>query len=243
MDLSKIILNSIKYPFKNIAKLPIIFILFILIAIIPIGKLLNNNYMMLIGGIAFFVFILIVPGYFLNIIKIGSRESAMFPSLNLVNNIYDSIRVLVLRMVYMIVPVAMFFILLSTVAPASFNLLNDFKILSFLATFGLLLVIILVTYLIFEFLLFFAKARLAYHNSLSEALKVNKVIEDIRNIGILNIIKWIVAMIVLAIVVSVVSSFVITIPYVGILIDICVIVPIMESIASYSVGLLYSNIT
>ncbi len=243
MDLSKIILNSIKYPFKNIAKLPIIFILFILIAIIPIGKLLNNNYMMLIGGIAFFVFILIVPGYFLNIIKIGSRESAMFPSLNLVNNIYDSIRVLVLRMVYMIVPVAMFFILLSTVAPASFNLLNDFKILSFLATFGLLLVIILVTYLIFEFLLFFAKARLAYHNSLSEALKVNKVIEDIRNIGIFNIIKWVVAMIALAIVVSVVSSFVITIPYVGILIDICVIVPIMESIASYSVGLLYSNIT
>ena len=78
MDLSKIIFNSIKYPFKNIAKLPIIFTLFILIAIIPIGKLLNNNYLMLIGGIAFFVFILIVPGYFLNIIKIGSRESAMF---------------------------------------------------------------------------------------------------------------------------------------------------------------------
>lgn len=243
MDLSKIIFNSIKYPFKNIAKLPIIFTLFILIAIIPIGKLLNNNYLMLIGGIAFFVFILIVPGYFLNIIKIGSRESAMFPSFNLVNDIYDSIRVLVLRMVYMIVPVAMFFILLSTVAPASFNLLNDFKILSFLATFGLLLVIILVTYLLFEFLLFFAKARLAYHNSLSEALKVNKVIEDIRNIGIFNIIKWVLAMIALAIVVSVVSSFVITIPYVGILIDICVIVPIMESIASYSVGLLYSNIT
>jgi hypothetical protein len=198
---------------------------------------------MLIGGIAFFVFILIVTGYFLNIIKIGSRESAMFPSFNLVNDIYDSIMVLVLRMVYMIVPVAMFFILLSTVAPASFNLLNDFKILSFLATFGLLLVIILVTYLLFEFLLFFAKARLAYHNSLSEALKVNKVIEDIRNIGIFNIIKWVLAMIALAIVVSVVSSFVITIPYVGILIDICVIVPIMESIASYSVGLLYSNIT
>lgn len=243
MDLSKIIFNSIKYPFKNIAKLPIIFTLFILIAIIPIGKLLNNNYLMLIGGIAFFVFILIVPGYFLNIIKIGSRESAMFPSFNLVNDIYDSIMVLVLRMVYMIVPVAMFFILLSTVAPASFNLLNDFKILSFLATFGLLIVIILVTYLLFEFLLFFAKARLAYHNSLSEALKVNKVIEDIRNIGIFNIIKWVLAMIALAIVVSVVSSFVITIPYVGILIDICVIVPIMESIASYSVGLLYSNIT
>ena len=103
MNISKIIFNSVKYPFKNLAKLPIICILFILIAIIPIGKLLDNNYVVLIGVIAFFIFILIVPGYFLNIIKVGTRESAMLPSLNLVNSIQDSIRVLILRMVYMIV--------------------------------------------------------------------------------------------------------------------------------------------
>ena len=49
MNISKIIFNSVKYPFKNLAKLPIICILFILIAIIPIGKLLDNNYVVLIG--------------------------------------------------------------------------------------------------------------------------------------------------------------------------------------------------
>jgi hypothetical protein len=40
-----------------------------------------------------------------------------------------------------------------------------------------------------------------------------------------------------------VSSFVIAIPYVGWLIYICVVIPILESVANYSLGLLYSNIT
>lgn len=243
MDLSNIIFNSLKYPFRNIAKLPIISILFILIAITPIGYLLDNKILILIGVIAFFIFILIVPGFFLDVIKTGSRESSMFPSFNLVNSVYDSIRVLALRMVYMIVPALVFFISLSTLGPTSVNLLYEYKILSFLATFWTLTLVILVTYLVFEFLLFFAKARLAYLDSLSEALKINRVIGDIRNIGIFNIIKWLIAMVILMVVISFVSSFVLTIPYVGFLIDVCIIIPIMESIANYSLGLLYSNIT
>lgn len=243
MDLSNIIFNSLKYPFRNIAKLPIISILFILIAITPIGYLLDNKIIIFIGVVAFFIFILIVPGFFLDVIKTGSRESSMFPSFNLVNSVYDSIRVLALRMVYMIVPALVFFISLSTLGPASVNLLYEYKILSFLATFWTLTLVILVTYLVFEFLLFFAKARLAYLDSLSEALKINRVIGDIRNIGIFNIIKWLIAMAILMVVISFVSSFVLTIPYVGFLIDVCIIIPIMESIANYSLGLLYSNIT
>lgn len=243
MDLSNIIFNSLKYPFRNIAKLPIISILFILITITPIGYLLDNKIIIFIGVVAFFIFILIVPGFFLDVIKTGSRESSMFPSFNLVNSVYDSIRVLALRMVYMIVPALVFFISLSTLGPASVNLLYEYKILSFLATFWTLTLVILVTYLVFEFLLFFAKARLAYLDGLSEALKINRVIGDIRNIGIFNIIKWLIAMAILMVVISFVSSFVLTIPYVGFLIDVCIIIPIMESIANYSLGLLYSNIT
>ena len=110
MDLKKLVLNSFKYPFRNLKKLPIICILFILIAIIPIGMISDNNHIVAIGVIAFFLFILIVPGYFLSIVKLGSNQSAMLPSFNIVNNIYDSIRVLFLRIVYMIVPVIVFFI-------------------------------------------------------------------------------------------------------------------------------------
>ena len=234
MELSKIISSSLKYPFRNIAKLPIIFILFLLIAVIPIGRLLDNNYIVLVGVIAFFIFLLIVPGYFLGVVRKGSIESSLFPSLSLVDSIYDSIRVLVLRMVYMIVPTIVFFIAFSTLGASAADMLYGWQISNFLATLGAMLLLILIVYLIFEFLLLFAKARLAYLNSLKEALKINKVMGDIKKIGIVNIIKWIILMIILLVAVSLISSLVMAIPYVGFL--------IAESIGNYSLGLLYSNI-
>ena len=242
MELSKIISYSVKYPFRNIAKLPIMFVLFLLIVIIPIGKLLDNNYLVMIGVVAFFIFILIVPGYMLGMVRNGSIESSLFPSLSLGNRIYDSIRVLALRIVYMLVPTVIFFISISTLGSSAGDLLFDFKIPNFLATLGLMLLVIVITYLIFEFLLFFAKARLAYLNSLPEALKVHKGIIDIKNIGIVNIVKWLVVMAILVIAVSAISSTVMAIPYVGFIIYFAVIIPILESIGNYSLGMLYSNI-
>ena len=243
MDLSVLVKNSFKYPFRNIKKLPIIFLFFVLIAIIPIGIISNNDQVVFIGVIAFFLFILLVPGYFLSVIKMGSSQSAMIPSFNLVNNIYDSIRVISLRIVYMIIPALVFYIALKTVGPASREMIYNFRIPEFIAAVGLLLLLLVVVYIIFECLLFFAKARLAYFNSLQEALKVNKVIADIRRIGIFNIIKWLIVMFILLNVVTFVTSFVMAIPYVGFLIYICIVIPILESIANYSLGLLYSNIT
>lgn len=242
MDLKKLVTSSFKYPFRNIKRLPIICLLFILIAIIPIGMISDNNYITAIGVIAFFLFILLVPGYFLSIVKLGSNQSAMLPSFNLVNNIYDSIRVMFLRIVYMIIPAFVFFLALTAFGSTSREMLYNLRIPEFIVTVGLVLVLVLIIYLIFEFLLFFAKARLAYFNSLKEALNIKKVIGDIRSIGIVNIIKWLVIMAVLLNVVTFATSFVISIPYVGFLIYVCVVIPIIESIANYSLGLLYSNI-
>ena len=242
MNVGKIISNSFKYPFRNIKKLPILFILFILVAIIPIGIVYDNRYVLILGMIAFFAFILIVPGYLLSIVSIGLNESSVFPSLNFGKNIYDTVRLLVLRMVYMIVPTLVFFIVLSTLGVSSMDMLAELKVPSFLLTVGLIFAIVLITYIVFEILLFFAKARLAYFNSLSEAVKIHKVVIDIKNIGIVNIIKWLMIMAVLMIIISYVSSLIMLIPYVGFLIYLGIVIPILESIANYSLGLLYSNI-
>lgn len=242
MNVGKIISNSIKYPFRNIKKLPILFLLFMLFALVPIGLIYDNKYALILGMVAFFAFILIVPGYLLSIVNIGLNESSMFPTINFGKNIYDSLRLWILRIAYMIVPAVVFFIVLRTMGVSSISMLSEIKILSFLLSVGLIFIIILVTYLVFEFLLFFAKARLAYFNSLSEALKIHKVVIDIKNIGIINIIKWIIVMAVLMVVVSYVSSWVMLIPYVGFLIYLGIVIPILESIGNYSLGLLYSNI-
>lgn len=242
MDVGKVVINSFKYPFRNIKKLPILFVLFILIALVPIGMVSDNKYLVILGAIAFFVFILVVPGYLLSFVQIGLNESSMFPSLSFGKSIYNTFRLLVLRIVYMIVPALVFLISLSTFGVSSIDMLFDLNIGGFLVTWGFILILIIIVYVLFEILLFFAKARLAYLDSLTEALKMNKVVGDIRNIGVFNIIKWLIIMAILMIVISVVSSWVMMIPYVGFLIYIGVIIPIMESIGNYSLGLLYSNI-
>ena len=242
MDLLKIVSNSFKYPFRSIKKMLVICLFFILIAIIPIGMMIDNDYVLAIGVVAFFLFILFVPGYFLSIVRMGSAQSAMLPSFNLVDNIYDSIKVIFLRMVYMIVPATTFLIAFKILSSTSRDLIYNYKIIEFILTLNVSLFLIIIIYLIFEFLLFFAKARLAYFNSLSEALKVNKVIGDINRIGIFTIIKWLIVMAILLIAVGFVSSFVMSIPYVGFLIYVVVVIPVLESIANYSLGLLYSNI-
>ena len=149
MDVGRIILNSFRYPFRNLAKLPLLFLLFISVAIVPIGMAIDNKYIIVLGVIAFFAFILIVPGYLLSIVRTGSIGSSMFPSFNLVDNIFDSIRVLCLRIVYMIVPATVFFLVLATLGPTSMDLLRNFQIHTFLATVGMIILLILVTYIVF----------------------------------------------------------------------------------------------
>lgn len=242
MNVGKIVTNSFKYPFRNIKKLPILCILFVLVAIIPIGMIFDNRYISIIGFIAFFAFILIVPGYLMSFVQFGLNESSMFPSISIGKNIYNSIKLLVLRIVYMLVPAIVFFITLSTLGASGIGMLFELNITGFVLNLGLILLIILIVYILFEILLFFAKARLAYLDSLPEALKMHRVVGDIRRIGVVNIIKWLLVMAVLMVVVSVASSVVMMIPYVGFLIYLCIVVPIMESIGNYSLGLLYSNI-
>lgn len=242
MEIGKIISNSFRYPFKNIKKLPILFALFVLMAIIPIGMLLDNRYVMILGAVAFFLFILIVPGYLLSFVRIGLNESSLFPSLSIAEDIFNTIRLLVLRVVYMLMPAIVFFIALTAVGSSAVGMLSDMNIHGFILAMAFSLIIVLIVYILFEILLFFAKARLAYLNSLTEALKMHKVVGDIMAIGIVNIIAWLIFMGVLLIAVSFVASLVMMIPYVGFLIYICIVIPTLESIGNYSLGLLYSNI-
>lgn len=242
MEIGKIVSSSLKYPFRNIKKLPILFILFILATIVPIGLVSDNRYITILGVIAFFLFILIVPGYLFSMINLGLNESAMFPSVSFGKDIYNTLRLLVLRIVYMLVPTVIFLIVLYTLGISSVDMLRDFNISGFFLSLALILILLLIAYIVFEVLLFFAKARLAYLDSLTEALKMHKVVGDIKKIGVFNIVKWLIFMGVLLIIASFVSSWVMMIPYVGFLVYIGIVIPILESIGNYSLGLLYSNI-
>ena len=242
MDLSQIISNSFKYPFKDLKRLAILCMLFVLPVILPIGVYYDSDIVSSLGIIVILVLILIIPGYTVSIVKKGSIESSNLPSLSIGKNIIDTFKLLVLRIVYMIVPIAVFLVLLFAAGSLIFTIGSVSDVFGFLSALGIVFLASYIVYIIFEFLLIFAKARLAHFNSLTEALKIHKVLKDIKSIGVGRVIGWYIVMAILLGVISIICALLIFIPYVGILLYFCVSVPIILVIYYYSLGLLYSNI-
>ena len=217
MDLGQIISNSFKYPFYDFKRLVMVCILFALLLILPIGLIFNSDIVQILGLIAILAFMLIFPGFGISIIRKGSVQSEEIPSLRIGRNIVDTLKLLVLRILYMLVPI--------------------------IISFGTIFIISYIIYLIFSLLSVLAKARFAAHNSLVEALKIHKVLKDISDIGIGRVIGWFILMGVLLGILSFVCIFILFIPYVGFILYLCFALPIILIIDSYSLGLLYSSIS
>ena len=63
MNFGNIILNSFKFPFKDLKHLGFVYLLFLILLILPAGVYIGNSIAMLIGVVGSLIFILIAPGY------------------------------------------------------------------------------------------------------------------------------------------------------------------------------------
>lgn len=245
MDLGNIITNSFKYPFNDYKNLSIFCALFLL-ALIPFaGVLMEQDTVFVIGLITTIILMLIVPGYLLSVIHNGCEESLELPSLNIVKNIVNTLKLIVLDIVYMIIPVIVLLILLFATGfftLFSANSIENLSELSLGAGFIAAFIIMFIVSLIFLILSYIAKARFAHTGSLSEALDFGKVIRDIKDIGVGKLVIWYLLMNVLVGLVSRITIFLLLIPYAGVLVYVCIITPVLMLIYYYSIGLLYSGI-
>ena len=211
---------------------------------------------MIIGAVCLLIFILITPGYQILIIKSGVNQSGNIPSIKVGRSIINTFKLLILHICYVAIPsiIAVVILLFATgllnYPMAIFDSISD---LNFNFTFELIFgffnaiwITFIVTYivrLIFSLISYIAKARLANSNSLVESLKIHKVLSDIKKIGFLKFIGWCIVMGILLAIIAMVASFVVFIPYAGIIIYLCVVVPIIYLIYNYSLGLLYSDLS
>lgn len=256
MEFGNIISNSFKYPFKDLKNLGFVCLLFVLLLILPVGIFINNSITMIIGAVCLLIFILITPGYQILIIKSGVNQSGNIPSIKVGRSIINTFKLLILHICYVAIPsiIAVVILLFATgllnYPMAIFDSISD---LNFNFTFELIFgffnaiwITFIVTYivrLIFSLISYIAKARLANSNSLVESLKIHKVLSDIKKIGFLKFIGWCIVMGILLAIIAMVASFVVFIPYAGIIIYLCVVVPIIYLIYNYSLGLLYSDLS
>lgn len=238
MKFSKIISNSFKYPFSG-KELIFSFLLFVLAIILPLGFISDNNIVMILGLISLIIFIFILPGYMLSVVKNGTKESFKIPKVSLKKNFIDTLKLIVLDIVYSIIPVILFLILIPVGAVMSLSV-NDLN--SFLVQWGLILGIIAIVFFIFSILQFIATARLAHYESLSKAVEFTQSYRDLRNIGVLKVLGVFLIIPVLTSIIEFICFYLsMFVPYVGLLVYFCIIIPIVCLIRAFSLGLLYSD--
>lgn len=257
MDFGAIISNSFKYPFKDLKNLGFVCILYLLLLILPAGIFIfKNSITVIIGAVCLLVFILIIPGYNILVIKSGINQSDNIPSIKVGKSIINTLKLLVLHICYIAIPttIAAILMLFATgFLEYPINIINTLPKLDLTVTFGLvsgffnaigtILLVVTIVRLVFSIISYIAKARLANSDSLAEALKIHRVILDIKKIGFLKFIGWYVVMGILLAIVTMIAGIVLLVPYVGFIIYLCIAMPVIYLIYSYSLGLLYSDLS
>lgn len=253
MQLSAIISNSFKYPFKDLKHLICIFILYALILVFPLGHVFNNDYIEILGLATFAVFILIFPGLMVLVTKSGINESSKIP-LKIGKSIVNTFKLLLLYICYLLIPVIIAFLIISfatgmwnvplSIINESVNLtMTPDMVLEFFQSLYITFVGVLIVSWLFSLIYYIAKARMANFNSLVEALKIHKVFRDIKQISFSKFIAWYLVMMIILTIINSIMIFVLFIPYVGFIIYLCILNPILTIIFYYSLGLLYSEVS
>ena len=180
MNVGGIISDAVAYPFHNIKALLLYIVLSVIAALIAGASIISIVAAFStkgLGGIAFaglgiaevLIFVLVlflIQGYALDIIKFGIERRDDGPGIDIIRQIANAIKLVIVDVVYYIVPVIITAIL------ALF--LRDW----------LITIIGIILFIVFALANFMAKCRLAKTDSLGDALAIGEAIGDISKVGI-----------------------------------------------------------
>ena len=188
MDISEIIGDAIVYPINNIKSLIIYMIIGAVAAFLGGASLFgmmasaSGNNVLAAGGFGFIGILvviigaLLVSGYGLDIVKFGIERRDDGPSIDLVRQILNAIKVIIVTFVYYLVPAIITWLLHALLGR---GILTS--------------IIVIIIGIIFAFAQFMAVCRLAKTDSLGEALAIGEAIGDISKIGMLKVLLTIIA--------------------------------------------------
>ena len=243
MEIGDIISKSFKYPLNNGTQFMKVAVLYLLL-IVPVFFsvlmiIFANSSAILVSAIitiiCYLIFTLIIGGYFLSVMKEGISSSNLMPEYDFAKNIVDSIKVWVLGLLFSLIPGIIIGILLLIVTKfaSSETVFGGIICIAFIA---------LILEIIFCMFLSISLLRLANYDSLSEALNFSAIKEDLRAIGIGNLIVLLVVLGIISGAILFITGFLIFIPIVGTIIYIMFIVPYTYLAVCYGLGLMYSEI-
>lgn len=258
--------ESLQYPIKDIKLLLIFGVFFVVMQLsnilfgwgVNLGSAVNA-----ILGILALVAAILVFGYFVAVLRENISGSDAVPEIDFGTNFIDGIKYLIVAIVYMIIP----FIISVIIAAVTGVFGNAIEIGSIISQnpelienataltqgipqdllaglFGglsITAVISVILFIIFVLLFLIASARLAETRSIKEALLINKVIEDIGEIGFGRYIGWYIIYIIIALVLGIIFAIISAIPYIGALLSALVCSPFIYLFNGRALGLLYGE--
>ncbi|ADC46077.1 hypothetical protein mru_0225 [Methanobrevibacter ruminantium M1] len=236
MDISEIIGDAIAYPIHNIKALVIYMIIGIITGILGgasfmglLMSLTGKNALAaggfgILGVLVLLIGALLITGYGLDIVKFGIERRDDGPGIDLVRQVLNAVKLLIVSIVYYIVPAIIAWVL--------FTLLGR----------GILTVlIVMIISIIFAFAEFMAICRLAKYDSLGEALAIGEAIGDISKVGVIKLLATIIIVVVIAMIVCFILLYVYKLNSLigGILLGIFAVY--LTFFANRAAGLLYSD--
>ncbi|WP_458453184.1 DUF4013 domain-containing protein [Methanobrevibacter sp.] len=235
MEIVEIIKDALTYPLSNIKSLVLYVILGIVAGIaggatliaIATGAAFENAWAMggsaLIGFILLLLIGLLIEGYTLDIIKYGIERRTDGPGIDILRQIVNAIKLLVVDIVYYIIPVIILAIL------GIFFKNWVIGVIGFILT------------IIFALANFMARCRLAKTEELGDALAIGEAIGDISRVGFLKLLLTTILIeaiiVIIFIIIILIMSYNTTVG--GILLGIFGVYAIFFS--NRAIGLLYSD--
>ena len=237
MSLGEIFSDAIKYHFSDITKFVIIGIISLLASLTGVFSSFGMDGVA-VQGIAVsiaLIFSLILSGYALRVIKKGIEYSDDIPEIDFKTNLIDGIKALIINIVYFIIPAIIAFLLLGASA------LIGAGINHMVASMGLSVIVVIILFLIFAIFEMVAMARFADTGDMGAALSIGSVFEDVKRIGVVNIILFEIVALIIIIVALVIASAVSLIPYIGVIIATIVLGAFFVLFYYKALGLLYAG--
>lgn len=260
MNITDIVKNSINYAFSDWKKLLILGVLFVIsdLSTILAGWNIGGSSGALISilSIVGLLLFILISGYELSIIRESSEGSNVIPNLDLKDNFILGIKNIILEVIYGVICLILFIIfaiitgsmgvfakLIETLsANPNVNAIPNVLINQAAASFSVLFVLIFIVILFALFFILIAECRLAKTGSLSEGLKINKVIGDMVSIGVGSYIVWFVLVAICAMIIGIVGLVFAMIPYIGALLSSLIVTAFFTLFYNRALGLLYSKI-
>ncbi len=236
MGIGDILSKSISYPFSDLTKFLIMGIGVIIVDLDTVfGELFGTeSFMVILGFIIAVLFSIVMLGYSINVIKRGIDNSIEIPDFDFANNFVDGLKLILIGFVYFIIPLIITLVLLFVFGAIGSGL-N--QVVGSLGIWALIAVI----FIIFGIFAIVAQARFAISHSISDALSIGEVFEDVKRIGILKIILFLIVVSILISVLALILAIITVIPVIGVMIIDLLLGGFIFLFLNYGIGLLYAE--